>query len=518
MSNGNLIPAPPAGQVFVRMYRQGLGDCFLLTFRGDHARPIHMLIDCGTWDTDKESLKKMSDVVDDILESTGRHIHVLVATHEHWDHVSGYWLHKDRFQQATIDQVWLAWTENPKDKRAQALRSTYVKTTKKVGLAIDRLGADDPAFAGAIREVLGAAGGLAKPDKAMEWVRTLPKHNQNKHTEVRFFKPGDVVDVLGGTGARALVLGPPREEDVLRDVDASEARKKRGEVYSLGAAVSHLGNAAFFVAAEHGLRKSARLSEDDRESAEMARPFDDGHKVAYAAAARREFFQKYYGPPPKKKHGKGTVPRKGRRRGGGAGNGRGPEAWRRIDDDWLQMAAQIALWMSDFTNNTSLAMAIELPSQKVLLFVADAQIGSWLSWADLKFEIKGNPSRTVTWDQILANTVLYKVGHHGSHNASLKKGGVEQMIHDDLIAMIPVDRKSLSSGQKKKWQMPRDSLLLDLRRACKDRIIRADDGVLDKIVLRDGTLAGTIDTASANWQRFKALTSTTPTHIQYTVK
>ena len=34
-------------RVRIRMYRQGLGDCFLLTF---HHRPeaVHMLVDCGT--------------------------------------------------------------------------------------------------------------------------------------------------------------------------------------------------------------------------------------------------------------------------------------------------------------------------------------------------------------------------------------------------------------------------------------------------------------------------------------
>src|SRR5215208_3800393 len=33
-------------QVRVRMYKQGLGDCFLLTFPGE-SKPFHMLVDCG---------------------------------------------------------------------------------------------------------------------------------------------------------------------------------------------------------------------------------------------------------------------------------------------------------------------------------------------------------------------------------------------------------------------------------------------------------------------------------------
>jgi hypothetical protein len=38
---------PPANGVTVRMYRQGLGDCFLLTFRGGDGKPRYLWIDCG---------------------------------------------------------------------------------------------------------------------------------------------------------------------------------------------------------------------------------------------------------------------------------------------------------------------------------------------------------------------------------------------------------------------------------------------------------------------------------------
>ena len=34
-------------RVRVRMYRQGLGDCFLVTFQTP-AGPVHAVIDCGT--------------------------------------------------------------------------------------------------------------------------------------------------------------------------------------------------------------------------------------------------------------------------------------------------------------------------------------------------------------------------------------------------------------------------------------------------------------------------------------
>src|SRR5260370_26402422 len=92
--------------------------------------------------------------------------------------------------------------------------------------------------------------------------------------------------------------------------------------------------------------------------------------------------------------------------------------WRLIDSDWLGGWTVVALQLDTLTNNTSLVLAIELPDGDVLLFAADAQVGNWLSWQDLTWSVGG---RTVTGPQLLENTILYKVGHHGSHNATLKK-------------------------------------------------------------------------------------------------
>ena len=54
--------------------------------------------------------------------------------------------------------------------------------------------------------------------------------------------------------------------------------------------------------------------------------------------------------------------------------------WRRIDGDWAAGAAAFALQLDSDTNNTSLALAFELPGGRVLLFPGDAQVGNWESW------------------------------------------------------------------------------------------------------------------------------------------
>ncbi|TIX03162.1 MAG: hypothetical protein E5V44_15695, partial [Mesorhizobium sp.] len=58
------------------------------------------------------------------------------------------------------------------------------------------------------------------------------------------------------------------------------------------------------------------------------------------------------------------------------------EKWRRIDSDWTGSIEALALKMDSDTNNTSLALAFELPDGQVLLFPGDAQVGNWLSWND----------------------------------------------------------------------------------------------------------------------------------------
>ena len=100
------------------------------------------------------------------------------------------------------------------------------------------------------------------------------------------------------------------------------------------------------------------------------------------------------------------------------------EAWRRIDADWQYAGESLALKLDAATNNTSLVLAFELQNTKrVLLFPGDAQVGNWESWHDCGWSEENGLKKgeTVTAKDLLARTVLYKVGHHGSHNATLRE-------------------------------------------------------------------------------------------------
>ena len=145
--------------------------------------------------------------------------------------------------------------------------------------------------------------------------------------------------------------------------------------------------------------------------------------------------------------------------------------WRRIDSEWLGSATELALALQSYTNNTSLVLALELgePGKgDVLLFAADAQVGNWESWQ--AWTCKSGDVK-VTGPDLLKRTIFYKVGHHGSYNATLRKHGVEEM--DGLKAsIIPVDEKE---ALKKRWgRMPLPDLIAALEKKAPGMILRTD--------------------------------------------
>src|SRR6185369_4556986 len=70
----------------VRMYRQGLGDCFLITFP-QSGKPVHVLIDCGVLVGTAKAMTRVVEHIRDTIrhgkESGKARIDIVVATHEH---------------------------------------------------------------------------------------------------------------------------------------------------------------------------------------------------------------------------------------------------------------------------------------------------------------------------------------------------------------------------------------------------------------------------------------------------
>ncbi|RYY54044.1 MAG: MBL fold metallo-hydrolase [Chitinophagaceae bacterium] len=501
-------PQPETNEITsikVRMYAHGFGDCFVLFYQSDTKVEYKMVIDCGMLTGDTERLR---NVIRDITKDCGGYVDVVVQTHEHKDHVSGFNL-KDKdgsllWDQIDVGETWLAWTENtgPEgDKLAQQLKDKHKKKLSGLVKALSRYEshihspthvkamretytgetymAAQNRYAAAMRNVLefaGIEGSDIQPDFRMdsnglgltvkEAMNYFTDRNQRirdegirtksgkslQESEITYWEPGDLADraCTGLKGINIYFFGPPKNYDRLKQMED----KTHVEMYVTDMGLSQ----NFYMALDATETEQKSLSPfskkyffDESELSDKDRKNDDCFWNLYHD-------QKNY--------------------------------WREINTDWINNAGALALALDSYTNNTSLVMGIEFTrSKKVLMFVADAQIGNWISWTEPESETSSEPKLkwqiqesdktiTVTARDLLQRTVFYKVGHHASHNATARANGLELMISPELAAMIPVDNKVAGRQGKKGWKMPAEDLYKRLIEKTKGRIIRLDTGNL----------------------------------------
>lgn len=470
------------GTVKIRMYRPGLGDCFLLAFPGHRNEPRYMMIDCGVLlgtANDKETIR---EIVRDINTATGGHLHVLVVTHEHWDHISGFVKAEELFKQFKVDRVWWAWTEDPNNVLANELKKKHNFYLQALGVAAREVRGIDEKFAGKLDGLLDFYGGtdavfgVRKGSKYIwEFLGKLGKEDP------LYCYPGDEpLEIPGVKGIRVYVLGPPESKKLIKK---SRPSKRNKEVYLTDSQTDLFDNFASEILKRFGA--AGQSFQPGGETRGARSPFDQRYERAVEEidilpenAELKEFVDKYY------RHQ--------------------DEAWRSVDSSWLELTGDLALKLDAHTNNTCLTLAFEIvDSGKVLLFPGDAQVGNWLGWHDLKWNVD---EEEVTCEDLLNRTVFYKVGHHGSHNATLKEKGLEMMTGGDLVAMIPVDKEM---AEKKKWKMPYPPLAQRLNEMCKGRVIRLDDGPPDE---KPETLS------TREWKKFKKAIHAEDLFFELTIK
>ncbi|HWW77916.1 MAG TPA: MBL fold metallo-hydrolase [Pyrinomonadaceae bacterium] len=427
------------------MYRQGLGDCFLISIPREGEAPYRAVIDCGVILGTPDASRIIREVVEDIIQTTGGRIDLLAATHEHWDHVSGFaqarelWTDTSRLQ---IGEVWMAWTEDADDPLGKklrgernALRVALAAASTRLRMSGDRRGADE---VGNLLGFFGAAGDNTT-SAALEVVRKLAGTPRYRHPQEPPFN-------IPGTDVKVYVLGPPHDEKFIKKYNPST---KQPETYGLAAT-------------EAFLRVVAPTPDDN----ETGSPFDEAVEIPLAAAQQSPFFQRHYWG-----EADGDV--------GPTDVAAADQSWRRIDGSWLDASSPLALQLDSATNNTSLVLAFELPSGEVFLFAADAQVGNWMSWQELSWTVDG---RTVTGPDLLRRTVFYKVGHHGSHNATLREHGLEEMQKSLDVAFVPVDR---AMAVKKRWgRMPLGEIIERLNEITKGKVVQSDEPVPKPLVDR----------------------------------
>jgi hypothetical protein len=554
----------------VRMYGQGLGDCFLLAFpragAPPEARPVYVVIDCGVIGGTPDGPARMKRIVEDIKlttldpdltrergQPTG-HIDVLAITHEHWDHLSGFVQAEDEWKQIEVDQIWTAWTEKDEPGLPEVLRKIIAKQQQALAQIADRaarFGLSDQH-----ETVLGLMSFLSDaPAEGLAFGASEVKGTSEAFDIAKglarakvFCEPGEVRRVPG-TATDAYVLGPPRNDARLRQLDPT---KKNPETYDdqeagdknqpaanatpgatqAGAngnagfappdpsisllsmaegrsafnafALPLLGPALAAAPADPNADAGASaLSPEEQDLYDRSFPFDRALRVPLPIAERAAQTEVPRDTATVTTDGSTTVMT------AGLTNGATPDAsadgstklypalaayfdelnaWRRIDFDWLAGSEAFALQADSLTNNTCLVLAFELPAppaggeRKVLLFVGDAQVGNWLSWDEIERwqPIDGaTPSQGTKPDitNLLERAALYKVGHHGSHNATLKARGVERMrAGKTLTAFVPTS-PAVARIIKNWCHMPLDVLLNALAERTNNRVVLANGNV-----------------------------------------
>lgn len=444
-----------APRLLIRMYAHGLGDCLLLRFAKADGGSFNVLIDCGIITVATGARETMTRVAEDIAKACGGRLDVVVMTHEHWDHVSGFSGQQAQkiFDAIDIGEVWYGWTEDPQSQLGQRLRKERAEKVQALAMATLAL-QRSPSLAAQERSkglaaMLGFFGiepASDEPGAGQPIQRTRAAFEyllKRRGIKTRYLYPEQAPLALPGVPqGRVFVLGPPQDESLIKK---STPSKKAQEVYEL-AAEAGLATSLGAAFSRMALGEHADAPLDDC-------PFDSSFQQS--------------GRKSRVSPGLGDLM---------AATWDAPgEEWRMIEEDWTQAAETLALNLDTHTNNTCVVLAFEFDDTgEVFLFPADAQVGNWLSWQDRKWRVRSPAgSVEVTGPELLSRTVFYKVGHHGSHNATLSTAGLEQMSSEALMAFIPVFKEQ---ARKNRWMnMPFNPLVNKLMEKTAGRLLQSDE-------------------------------------------
>ncbi|MDQ3798511.1 MAG: hypothetical protein M3384_03590 [Acidobacteriota bacterium] len=353
-------------------YQMGFGDCYLLTFHyGAEAR--HVLIDFGSTAKPKDAPSDlMLRVANDIKKRCGGKLHILVATHRHKDHISGFATNKagtasgDIIRSCNPDLVMQPWTEDP-DAPVDAAFATTTSAGKSIAFsktlsnmqAVAEAIRNEARLLGKSRELAGLAdqlGFLGEDNisnrSAIDNLIEMGKNGQAMYVSADLDNPLDLDDLLPGVTVR--VLGPPNLQQSkkitkMRDEDAAEFWQFSADA---GKAIDNNGEA----------------------------------KPLFQYIARRDVAQLI--PP----HTRWFI--------------------RRMDAIRGTQMLEIVRILDSVMNNTSIILHFEVGGKK-LLFPGDAQIENWSYALD-------KAQRSPEFRKLLEDVDVFKVGHHGSRNANPK--------------------------------------------------------------------------------------------------
>ncbi len=437
------------GKLRVRMYRIGFGDFFLLTVPTKTAGPQHILIDCGVH---AGNIGTMNDCVQDLSKVTNRKLALVIATHYHADHLSGFASNFDEFAQFEVGMVWITNRLDPDNQAAMKfkaqIRSLAGEIQFRLGLRAKGKDGDsegDLATQRALFKVsdalglgpgevqLGAAAKEGSNDKAL---RLLTEGFKNR-PPVKYYQGGDTPEL------------PPSLEGAI-------------SAQLLGPAP--LDSGGDFAASDNATEQYLAAAADDGLPPDELRPFDQ-EWPATADHYVPSVFSEYR-----------TAERPGM-----PGTPADMESLLKASQPDALLAAADKL--DGTLNNQSLVILFTVNKRR-LLFVGDAQWGNWAYWLYGKKVTGTDPGIRAGAKDILESVDFYKVGHHGSTNANpipavtaLSPTCVSMCSTESSDAYPEKKRPygTISKNPNKKGtEVPRIALMEEMEKLMGNRLVRSD--------------------------------------------
>lgn len=364
----------------VRMYNVGFGDCFLLTLPGKRT----VLVDAGFHSQGKGSFggnELVEQILEDVKEISGEaRIDVVIATHRHQDHI--YAFNSEKWNEVEVGEVWLPWVEDKKNEEASGLWKKQHRFATQLAAALPSFALNesdrrDVEFmlwnAGIEMESaagIAASGGWSNAN-ALNCLhegfgrrdRARPRFLPEKEAFPESFESPAL------PGVRVHVLGPPRDPDLIEELDP-EADGETYRALALRAAMAAVQKSGTPVAAPFGEDWQVPDGED-KDGTKLSR--DEVERINNLAQSADAVF-----------------------------------AAEKVDG---------------MINSTSLVLVLQIGKARLLLS-GDAEWGTW------KRVLQDDDAR-----MLLRGATFFKVGHHGSHNAT-SKTLVEEILPRKIPAMI----------------------------------------------------------------------------------
>ena len=387
-----MAPSLKPTSLTIRAYQVGFGDCFLLTFQYGGAtkqsdKERHMLIDFGSTGMPDhvEPDEQMMKVARDIERRCDGKLHFVVASHRHKDHLSGFTTKEDGSGTGNViarlkpDIVIQPWTEDPKAKDPKikskqnaalgpqecALQAQFVSALSDMNALSEALQLEVSHLTSA-KFMKGLKQELAEQIKFLSDDNCLPNKSavENLATMgtnhyVHYGYELNASRLLPGVDLR--FLGPPTL-DQYAEIKSQRATDKNEFWMLQGAAQQFWGLQAA--------------------TAQLIGDFTTGNTRLFPDA---DVFQDFFPT-----HNRWFI-----------------RQLRALRGDQMLRLVRI---LDKSMNNTSVILLLEVGGKK-LLFPGDAQIENW------EYALHLDKDANL---KTLKDVHFYKVGHHGSRNATPK--------------------------------------------------------------------------------------------------